>query len=105
MCHRSGYRQNRELTIRERNIVATLAHVGGARRRKVATLWNGEHTLRKPFVEFTASSLTGHFELYLYAKRLVWTGHRLSAAGDPAFRCGRPARRDKCPVVCLPNEG
>jgi two-component system, NarL family, nitrate/nitrite response regulator NarL len=59
------------LTIRERNIVATLAHVGSARHRKVATLLGmSEHTLRNHLSHIYGKlELTGHFELYLYAKR------------------------------------
>jgi two-component system nitrate/nitrite response regulator NarL len=59
------------LTIRERNIVATLAHVGSARHRKVATLLGmSEHTLRNHLSKIYGKlDLTGHFELYLYAKR------------------------------------
>jgi DNA-binding NarL/FixJ family response regulator len=59
------------LTIRERNIVATLAHVGSARHRKVATLLGmSEHTLRNHLSRIYGKlELTGHFDLYLYAKR------------------------------------
>jgi len=59
------------LTRRERNIIVTLARVGSARHRAVAELLGmSEHTLRNHLSKIYGKlDLTGHFELYLYAKR------------------------------------
>jgi len=59
------------LTRRELNIVVTLARVGSARHRAVAELLGmSEHTLRNHLSKIYGKlDLTGHFELYLYAKR------------------------------------
>lgn len=59
------------LTVRERNIVVMIAGRGGARHREVAGMLGlSEHTLRNHLSKIYAKlELSGHFELYLYAKR------------------------------------
>jgi DNA-binding NarL/FixJ family response regulator len=59
------------LTRRERNIVATLSGVASARHKEVANLLGmSEHTLRNHLSKIYGKlELTGHFELYLFAKR------------------------------------
>lgn len=59
------------LTARERNVIVTLSRLGGARQREAATLLGvSEHTLRNHLSKIYAKlELSGHFELYLYAKR------------------------------------
>jgi DNA-binding NarL/FixJ family response regulator len=59
------------LTRRERNIVATLAGIASARHKEVASLLGmSEHTLRNHLSKIYGKlELSGHFELYLYAKR------------------------------------
>jgi len=60
-----------DLTARERNIIATVAHMASARHRKIADLLKmSEHTLRNHLSKIYAKlELSGHFELYLYAQR------------------------------------
>ena len=59
------------LTVRERNIIVMLSRLGGARQREVAVLLGlSEHTLRNHLSKIYAKlELSGHFELYLYAKQ------------------------------------
>ena len=59
------------LTERERNIIGMVARSGSARHREVAGLLGlSEHTLRNHLSRIYAKlELSGHFELYLYAKR------------------------------------
>jgi DNA-binding CsgD family transcriptional regulator len=59
------------LTQRERNIIATLASVASARHRKIADVLDmSEHTLRNHLSSIYGKlDLSGHFELYLYAKQ------------------------------------
>jgi DNA-binding NarL/FixJ family response regulator len=59
------------LTLRERNIVVTLARAASARHRVIADLLGmSEHTLRNHLSKiYSKLDLTGHFELYLYARR------------------------------------
>jgi two-component system, NarL family, nitrate/nitrite response regulator NarL len=59
------------LTLRERNIIVTLARVGSARHRTIAEMLGvSEHTLRNHLSKIYGKlDLTSHFDLYLYAKR------------------------------------
>ena len=59
------------LTRRERNIVVTLAGIASARHKEVANLLGmSEHTLRNHLSKIYGKlEVSGHFELYLYAKR------------------------------------
>lgn len=59
------------LTLRERNIIVALARAASARHRVIADLLGmSEHTLRNHLSKiYSKLDLTGHFDLYLYAKR------------------------------------
>lgn len=59
------------LTLRERNIILTLVRVGSARHNAIAdSLGISEHTLRNHLSKIYGKlDLSGHFDLYLYAKR------------------------------------
>ncbi|HET7065592.1 MAG TPA: response regulator transcription factor [Rudaea sp.] len=59
------------LTLRERNIIVALARAASARHRVIADLLGmSEHTLRNHLSKiYSKLDVTGHFELYLYAKR------------------------------------
>jgi DNA-binding NarL/FixJ family response regulator len=59
------------LTLRERNIIITLARAASARHRVIADLLGmSEHTLRNHLSKIYGKlELTGHLELYLYARR------------------------------------
>ena len=58
------------LTLRERNIIVALGRAASARHRVIADLLGmSEHTLRNHLSKiYSKLDLTGHFELYLYAK-------------------------------------
>jgi len=59
------------LTLRERNIIVALGRAASARHRVIADLLGmSEHTLRNHLSKiYSKLDLTGHFDLYLYAKR------------------------------------
>jgi len=59
------------LTLRERNIIVALGRAASARHRVIADLLGmSEHTLRNHLSKiYSKLDVTGHFELYLYAKR------------------------------------
>jgi len=59
------------LTLRERNIIVALGRAASARHRVIADLLGmSEHTLRNHLSKiYSKLELTGHFDLYLYAKR------------------------------------
>ncbi len=59
------------LTLRERNIIVALARAASARHRVIADLLGmSEHTLRNHLSKiYSKLDVTGHFELYLYARR------------------------------------
>lgn len=59
------------LTLRERNIIVALARAGSARHRVIADLLGmSEHTLRNHLSKIYGKlDLSGHFDLYLYARR------------------------------------
>jgi len=59
------------LTLRERNIIVALGRAASARHRVIADLLGmSEHTLRNHLSKiYSKLDLTGHFDLYLYARR------------------------------------